>query len=53
MSIWIQSLVRTDKQPDLQNSPNNNLPSNKPLDEPMETDFAGPPLQPQLGLSRI
>ena len=35
------------KQPDLQNSPNTNLPSNKPSDEPMATVFACLPLPPQ------
>ena len=35
------------KQPDLPKFPNTNPPSNKPSDEPMETDFGGPPLPPQ------
>ena len=34
------------KQHDLLKSPNTNVPSNKPWDEPMETDFVGPPLSP-------
>ena len=35
------------KQPDLQKSLSTNHPSTKPLYEPMETYFVGPPLPPQ------